>query len=101
MPLNKLLKRDLKFEWSEQCKKAFQEMITYLSSTPFVMYTDHTPLTYLNSTTLSLARLTRWRLKLAENDFEIIYKKGILNSNADALKSDVKNQTGRVSGGHE
>ncbi len=29
--------------------------------------------------------MTRWRLKLAEYDFKIIYKKGSLNSNADAM----------------
>jgi hypothetical protein len=31
------------------------------------------------------SRLLRWRIKLEEYDYEIIYKKGILNTNADAL----------------
>jgi hypothetical protein len=47
--------------------------------------TDHNPLTYLNNVSLSSARLTRWRLKLAEYNFKILYKKGSLNSNADYL----------------
>lgn len=31
------------------------------------------------------SRLTRWRLKLSEFDFTVIYKKGKINTNADAL----------------
>jgi hypothetical protein len=31
------------------------------------------------------ARLTRWRLKLEEYDYNIIYKPGTLNTNSDAL----------------
>lgn len=31
------------------------------------------------------SRLTRWRLKLSVYDFTVIYKKGKMNSNADAL----------------
>lgn len=31
------------------------------------------------------SKLVRWRLKLEEFDYEIVYKKGTLNSNADAL----------------
>lgn len=30
-------------------------------------------------------KLIRWRLKLEEYDFQIVYKKGKLNTNADAL----------------
>ena len=51
----------------------------------FTILTDHNPLTYLNNITLSSQRLTRWRLKLAEYDFRILYRKGIANGNADAL----------------
>ena len=35
------------------------------------------------------SRLMRWRLKLEEYDYEIQYKKGSLNSNADALSRRV------------
>lgn len=31
------------------------------------------------------ARLIHWRLNLEEHDYEIIYKPGVLNTNADAL----------------
>ena len=31
------------------------------------------------------SKLVRWRLKLEEYDYEIIYKKGKYNTNADAL----------------
>jgi hypothetical protein len=30
-------------------------------------------------------RLLRWRIQLDEYDYEIVYKKGSLNTNADAL----------------
>jgi hypothetical protein len=33
------------------------------------------------------SRLLRWRIKLEEYDYEIVYKKGVLNTNADALSS--------------
>jgi hypothetical protein len=31
------------------------------------------------------SRLSRWRLKLEEYDYEVVYKKGSENKNADAL----------------
>lgn len=31
------------------------------------------------------SRLLRWRIKLDEYDYEIVYKPGVQNSNADAL----------------
>jgi hypothetical protein len=31
------------------------------------------------------SRLLKWRIKLEEYDYEIVYKKGLLNPNADAL----------------
>lgn len=64
---------------------AVEKFKYYLHGTEFIIYTDHHPLTYLNNITLSSSRLTRWRLKLAEYNFKIIYKKGSINTNADAL----------------
>jgi hypothetical protein len=161
-PLNKLLKKELKFNWTDECENSFQVMIKLLSNPPilafpdftkpfhlatdasnvgigavlyqisskgleqviyyasrtlnaaernystierellaivysvekfryylygkeFIINTDHNPLTYLNNLTLSSSRLTRWRLKLAEYNFKILYKKGIINTNADAF----------------
>lgn len=57
----------------------------YLYGKEFEVHKNHNPLTYLNNITLASSRLTRWRLKLSEYSFKIVYKKGILNSNADAL----------------
>lgn len=40
------------------------------------------------------SKLIRWRLKLEDIDYEIVYKKGAQNTNADALsriKTDINN----------
>ena len=57
----------------------------YLYGKKFTIITDHNPLVYLNNITLSSERLTRWRLKLAEYDFVIVYRKGKANANADSM----------------
>jgi hypothetical protein len=51
----------------------------------FTIVTDHRPLTWIFSVKDSSSRLLRWRLKLEEYDYEVIYKKGSENKNADAL----------------
>lgn len=57
----------------------------YLYGRKFKIITDHKPLTWLFSLKEPNSKLIRWRLKLEEFDYEIIYKKGNLNTNADAL----------------
>ncbi|CAK1597610.1 unnamed protein product [Parnassius mnemosyne] len=57
----------------------------YLYGRKFVIYTDHRPLTWLMSLKDPNSKLTRWRLKLAEYDYTVVYKKGRQNTNADAL----------------
>lgn len=57
----------------------------YLYGRKFTIYTDHRPLTWLMSLKDPNSKLTRWRLKLAEFDYNVIYKKGSQNTNADAL----------------
>lgn len=57
----------------------------YLFGRKFKIYTDHRPLTWLFSIKEPNSKLIRWRLKLEEFDYEIIYKPGKINSNADAL----------------
>lgn len=57
----------------------------YLYGKKFVIYTDHRPLAWLYSLKEPNSKLTRWRLRLEEYDFEIRYKKGQQNTNADAL----------------
>lgn len=57
----------------------------YLYGRKFKIYTDHRPLQWLFNAKDPSSRLVRWRLLLEDYDFEIIYKEGRLNNNADAL----------------
>lgn len=57
----------------------------YLYGNKFKIYTDHRPLAWLYSLKEPNCKLTRWRLRLEEYDFEVCYKKGPQNTNADAL----------------
>ena len=57
----------------------------YLFGQKFKIVTDHKPLTWLFSLKEPNSKLVRWRLKLEEYDYEIVYKKGTKNTNADAL----------------
>ncbi|MGL4388093.1 MAG: reverse transcriptase domain-containing protein, partial [Brevinema sp.] len=58
----------------------------YLYGRKFRVITDHKPLKFLlNTKPPASSRLMRWRLKLEEYDFEIIYKEGKTNLNADSL----------------
>ncbi|MEM7070058.1 MAG: reverse transcriptase family protein [Pseudomonadota bacterium] len=57
----------------------------YLLGRHFVVVTDHAPLRWLMSPNHMSQRLTKWSLALQEYDFEIQYRSGKLNQNADAL----------------
>lgn len=57
----------------------------YLWGRKFKIVTDHQPLTWIFNVKDPSSRLLRWRIKLEEYDFEIIYKTGKTNKNADAL----------------
>jgi hypothetical protein len=57
----------------------------YLFVAKFKIITDHKPLQWLFNLKEPNSKLVRWRLKLEEYDYEILYKKGKLNTNADAL----------------
>lgn len=57
----------------------------YLYGKRYTIYTDHRPLAWLNSIKEPNSKLIRWKLWLAEFDYNIIYKNGKQNSNADAL----------------
>lgn len=52
--------------------------------------TDHKPLSWLFGVKDPGARLTRWRLQLKKYDYNIIYKPGTQNTNADALSRIAK-----------
>ncbi|XP_011863867.1 PREDICTED: uncharacterized protein LOC105559856, partial [Vollenhovia emeryi] len=64
---------------------AVQHFRPYLYGKKFTLVTDHKPLTWLHKLKDPTSRLARWRIKLAEYDYEIIYKPGKINANADAL----------------
>ena len=59
----------------------------YLLGTNFTIITDHKPLVQLPSLKLDdpYGRLARWTLKLQHYNYNVVYKKGELNTNADAL----------------
>ena len=57
----------------------------YLFERKFVIKTDHQPLPWLVSIKEPNSKLVRWKLKLEEYDYEIVYKRGITNGNEDAL----------------
>jgi hypothetical protein len=57
----------------------------YLYGRKFKIACDHKPLTWIMNVKDPGSRLVRWRIKLEEYDYEIIYKKGAINTNADAL----------------
>lgn len=57
----------------------------YLYGRPFTVITDHKPLVWLDSIKDPSSRLWKWKLKLSEYEFNINYKPGKINNNADAL----------------
>ena len=57
----------------------------YLYGKKFIILTDHQPLKWLFNLKDPNSRLMRWRIALEEYEYEILYKKGSLNCNADAL----------------
>ena len=60
----------------------------YLRYAKFFLYTDHEPLLYCldaNTKNDASGKRCRWALELNGYDFEILYKKGAKNTDADAL----------------
>ena len=51
----------------------------------FTVFTDHAALHWLLTIDDPSGRVIRWRLRLAEYDFEVKYRKGKINTQADAL----------------
>lgn len=64
---------------------ACQQFRPYIYGRKFYIETDHQPLVWLSKLKEPNAKLTRWKLKLQEYDFEIKHKKGAENRVADAL----------------
>lgn len=64
---------------------AVKQFRPYLFQNKFTVITDHKSLIWLFNVKDPGARLIRWRLQLEEYDYDIIYKPGAMNTNADAL----------------
>ena len=69
----------------------------YLITHPFVIETDHKALVFLNSAQHTNGRLARWAMKLQPFTFEIRYRPGPQNENADALSRLVDVEAGSPS----
>ena len=62
----------------------------YLFGHKFTIYTDHKPLLGLFGENKAIpdrsaARIARWALMLSAYDYQLLYRQGVLNGNADAL----------------
>jgi len=63
---------------------ALKQFRHYLLGRHFQILTDHAPLQWLSAQKME-GMLCRWALAIQEYDFHIVYRKGSLNANADAL----------------
>jgi len=95
------------FSWTEQNYNTTEKELLaivwavkhfrpYIYGTKFKIVTDHKSLTWLFNVNDPGSRLIRWRLKLEEYDYEIIYKTGRVNANADALSHNVRRDASRL-----
>jgi hypothetical protein len=57
----------------------------YLYGAHFILYMDHRPLEWLMTSQTLTEMHARWALILSEFDFEVKYRKGLVNMNADGL----------------
>ena len=63
---------------------ALKQFCHYLLGRKFQLVTDHAPLQWLSGQKME-GMLCRWALAMQEFSFDISYRKGSLNGNADAL----------------
>ena len=77
---------ELKYDTYE--KQALAVIHAVRAFRPYVfgitIVTDHQPLIWFKTADIN-TRVQKWRFKLSEYDYEIIYKPGKMNANADAL----------------
>ena len=57
----------------------------YLLTKPFKIVTDHSALKTLQTAKILIGRRAWWIMELQQYDFEIIYRSGRENANANAL----------------
>ena len=65
---------------------AVRRFSVYFGSSHVLVYTDHNPLVYLATMSLTNQKLMRWRLQLQEYDLEIVHHQGKQNILPDMLK---------------
>ena len=65
-----------------------EKMRPYLEGYHFTVITDHQSLRWLHSIKSPSGRLARWSVYLQQFDFDIRYRKGVLNRIADTLSRD-------------
>ena len=85
----KLLPREVNYSTVEkEClaiKLATHAFRVYLLGRPFIIQTDHRALEWLGRLKENNAQLSRWSLALQPYRFEVHYRPGKANGNADAL----------------
>lgn len=62
----------------------------YLEGTHFTVHTDHSSLVWLNNMKNPSARIARWIVKLSQYSFNIVHRKGVANTVADALSRSLE-----------
>jgi hypothetical protein len=65
----------------------------YLYGAHFILYTDHCPLEWLMTSQTLTGMHGRWALIPSEFDFEVKYRKGLVNINADGLSRSPQPET--------
>jgi hypothetical protein len=65
----------------------------YLYGAHFILYTDHRPLEWLMTSQTLTKMHARWALILLEFDFEVKYRKGLVNMSADGLSRSPQPET--------
>ena len=75
---------------------AIKQFRPYIYGQKFILVTDHRPLVWLlnlKDPTVG-SRLARWKIKLREFEYEVVFKPGRVNANADALSRNPINNKG-------
>ena len=76
---------------------ALEKWRFYLFGRAFIVYTDHQPLTYLQSVKNPKGRMARWIVRLTEFNFEVMYQRNPDNKVADCL-SRISEDNGYLTG---